>query len=322
MNTATIVQNIKNLFGKVVESADAKNALVFVEEGVKLSKDLGGNKELDNLVVKAKFLALPLLDPGVIVDLLKNNFKRSFSLEEYDLIRNLKSRMINFTTIDERDELKKNLRRTLEINDEKLTDTKIMSGGNVIRPSVKNWIKDYVSHVGNDPADKVRQVQYLTVSDNIKKLNEQDRGRVKILIEVYEYLKLSSKTPLGHEESYQVEIDGELYHFNEGKLEAYSKDLQNTVNNVLKRIRGVEPKDKLQITSEEREQYKQEKVQKLEGEFGAELEKKAIEEEILGGEDASHLEDRKAELGEMLDRYKEGSLERKVIQDELNNISS
>ncbi|NCF75084.1 MAG: hypothetical protein GWO87_01175 [Xanthomonadaceae bacterium] len=313
-------EKIKKLLNYIIENDNSKQALIFVRRFSKLEDIFSNKKDYKKWLIKAKFIALPLLKKAEIIDLLKENFLMIFFIENYDIIEKLESRMINFIVFSERDELKKDLRKVLLDNQEILTEKKLLIGDDILPATVGNWLKDYISNIGNEPADKVKQAQYLTSSDNIKKIEKQEKEKVKTLIELYEYLKLSSETPLGHEESYPMEIDGKFYDFSKGELQTCPKNILSAIDSVLGKETGGESNDIFEITDQEREQYKQEKANKLENKFSNEIEKKAIGEEVLDKVDRSHIVARKRELNALLRQYKKGSLEYKAIKDELDKL--
>ena len=322
MDNKEALEKIKKLLDYIVENDDQKQAFLFYKRFSKMEDRFNEDeKDFKKWLIKAKFVALPLLKKEEVIDLLKENFLMIFSIENYDLMEKLQNRMINFAVFSERDELKRDLRKVLLDNQEILTEKKLLISGNILSATVGNWLKDYISNIGNEPAEKVKQAQYLTSSDNIKKTEGQEKEKVKLLIELYEYLKLSSETPLGHEESYPMTIDGKFYNFSKGELQTCDKKIMSVIDSVIGKEIGSRTGDIFGITEQEREEYKHEKAGKLENEFSDEIEKKVIEEEVLGKVDRSHMVARKRELNALIGQYKKGSLERKAVEDELDKIS-
>ena len=319
MDNKEALEKIKKLFYHIIENDDQKQAFLFVKRFSKM-EDRFNEKDFKEWLIKSKFIALPLLGKNEIVDLFKNNFLTIFLIENYDLIKKLENRMINFIIFSERDKLKKNLRKVLLDNQATLSEKKLLISGNILPATIGNWLKDYISNVGNHPADKVKQAQYLTSSDNIKKIEETEKAKVKFLAELYEYLKLSSETPLGHEESYPMVIDEKFYNFSKGELQTCDQKIRNAIDSVIGKESGSGSGDIFQITDKEREDYKYEKAGKLENEFSDEIEKKVIEEEVLDKVDRSHIVARKRELNALVGQYEKGSLERKAVEDELDKI--
>lgn len=142
-------------------------------------------------------------------------------------------------------------------------------------PTVGNWVKDYNSVLGTGVIDKLKRTQYLTNGKNIKNLNEKEKKKIRILLDLYERLKLSSLTLEGLEEDIPVD--------------------EENMKGIIKR--GVfEP-------------YKETKEDKL---FWGKI--KSSEE----GEKKIGLD----ELREMTNKYPTGSLERKVIEEEIEKLSN
>ena len=236
MDKKNTIEKLEKLLNHIIKHNLQKEAFVFIARLSELRKKIGDDPRFDSFLIKAKLIALPLLENKEIINLARNNFSFIFSIIDYNVREKIKSKMINLIIVSDRDELKKELKKALEDNEEVLTAKKLVVNDNILSPTVGNWLKDYIINVGNHSADKVKQSQYLTVSNNIKKIEQNEKNKIKNLIELYEYLKLSSSDPLGHEESYQTEIDGKLYNFHQGVLQAYDKKLLNDMDFVLKRL--------------------------------------------------------------------------------------
>ena len=76
------------------------------------------------------------------------------------------------------------LKKIPEIGEQQITSEKIMLGKfpDPIRPSVKNWLADYFSNIGNEKHDSMQRGIYLFQSLNGKKLNSEDRHRLDYLL--------------------------------------------------------------------------------------------------------------------------------------------
>lgn len=291
-----------------------------LDERLKNDKILSGDDNYFYILNKLRWIALPRLRKGEVFGLFKDNFSIIFDIEKYDIIAKLKSKIINDIPYEERDNFKNKLKKGLLGNEEKITSQKIIVSEKLLRPTISNWLKDYNISVGTNIVDEAKRIQYLTYGDNIKKVDKlSEKEKLKILFSLYDMLKTSSLSPEGIEENIVIEEkDGLKGVIKDGLFIKVDNKLSDRIELMKKIINGdeTEPEDKLKITPEEREAYKHEKVEKLENQFGEELEKRAIEEEILGDD----ISGKKKELENMLKLYKEGSLERKVIQDELDTI--
>ncbi len=75
----------------------------------------------------------------------------------------------------------------------KIADTEITAGYIELKgsdelsdPSIKNWIKDYVSHLGYDRHSQMDRTQYLFHSENGKSLSSQDREKLGIILKSFD----------------------------------------------------------------------------------------------------------------------------------------
>ncbi|MFH0930201.1 MAG: hypothetical protein V1814_03040 [Candidatus Moraniibacteriota bacterium] len=71
-------------------------------------------------------------------------------------------------------------------------------------PTIKNWLKDFVSHLGYDRHSQMDRTQYLFHSENGKNLNSQDREKLGIILKSFD-----EKIPLPvDEENGEIVFDG------------------------------------------------------------------------------------------------------------------
>jgi hypothetical protein len=75
----------------------------------------------------------------------------------------------------------------------KIIDTEITSGYVELRgsedledPTIKNWLQDYVSHLGYEKHSQMDRTQYLFHSENGRDLNSQDREKLGIILRSFD----------------------------------------------------------------------------------------------------------------------------------------
>ena len=259
------------------------------------------------IIARLKFILLISVSEDDLFELFRDFLKIGLEMNHIDIVDHLKKR-ISFVFIDERKKLKNKIKKILEVNNEVLTKKKLVINDNISMPTTANWLKDYMVYAGSRVVESVKRVQYLTTSDNVKKAGGKEREKIKKLIELYEYLKLSPFDLDGNEDNLAILKDGKITVFSNGRPISINK-----ADKIQKSL-------KMEITDKERKEYREEKVEKLEKDFSDDFKKKAIEEEVLGKKDFSHLEEEKNKLKKMLDQYKENSLERKAVEEELDKI--
>jgi len=198
------------------------------------------------------------------------------------------------------DNFQDNLLRDLLDNEEKITSQKITINNKTEAPAIGNWLGNFIKEMGSSKADSLTISKYLTHSDNAGKISEAEKEKLKQLLSIYSNLKFfpinMNDVPVENWEIIPIKKEEKM-----------------------KKARLAEDKT-TKITPQERQQYKQEKVEKLKTEFSDELEKKAIEEEILGNVQDENIQIRKKELQEMMKQYKIGSLERRAVEEEVEKL--
>jgi hypothetical protein len=319
---------IKELFIRIVKFDLFKEALImskFIDLGMRKNNDLKEEEEYLDILYKLRWVALPRLDDNGVVDLFAKHFNLMFEFENYSLKDKFKSKLINDIILDDRDKYKDKIKKVLLDNQERISRQKIIVNENILSPTTSSWLKDYNIYMGSaNFINNEKRIEYLSYSENVKKLNKKEKEKIRILLEFYDILKLSSFSKEGFEESLGIAneemkgvLDGGIFTKIEKRDEKRLEIMQKIIDG-----EEIEKKDITKITDKERQEYREEKVDKLEKDFGSDLERKAIEEEILDKKDFSHLDDEKKNLQKMLSQYKENSLERKAVEEEIENLGS
>ena len=242
------------------------------------------------MIIRGKFIALPLLSNLEIVNLFERYFTRQFELEDYDLMEKFRYKLINIEVYEDRDRFREEVKRML-------LDNELVIAGNSEIKKIKDWLKDYNVKLGTGQVDKLKQTQYFTDLRRKKELTGEEIRRLIILFKFYEILKYSTYTPQGHEEDTSVVVNGKLYIFKRGELEPVFVEEKHVTG---------PPK-----TAEEKEIEGLKEEEKKYRPGG--LEALALEEEV---EDRKKIE----ELEIMAKKYKDNSLERKAILEEIEKL--
>lgn len=229
---------------------------------------------------KLKWVALSRLENKEVLNLFKNQFTTIFELDSFDIWEKLKSKLILDINVDERDNFKENIKKSLRDNQEKITSQKIMVNDDLVNPTISNWLKDYRISVGSDRFESSeKRNEYLSYNENIKKITKEEKEKIRILLDFYDKLSISSLTKEGYEEGFFIS--------------------DNEIRGLM--IDGVFVK-----IDKQTEQLIKE-AQKI-------IDSKPLNNKILS--DDSGIQDE--QLKELLKKYKAGSLEQKAIEEELN----
>ncbi len=230
-NLTKILAELKDLQKKILKAENAAAARMFWRKAKELEKKALVNlddeaeknffqEEIEKIILPVGFLA-GLLGEKQLIKLFQKNLKEILSLSSEALFISLKSCLL-VVPVDLRDEVKEKLRKILEQSELILTTPKLLLKGKIVLPTVSNWLKDYHLYLRGNEGNDLEKAKYFVISDNIKKISEEERELVKNLAKIYSYLNFSSLEPAGHEEDYAVitEKDGEeeLEMFKEGRL--------------------------------------------------------------------------------------------------------
>lgn len=181
-------------------------------------------------LIKLKFLSLNFFD-GVddYYDLLKNYFPLSQDIKDFDLWSKLETQLVYLSDLKERDAFKNKLKEALEKSDSLLIGHQKYSDETGMPHKVSEWIKDFVANLGLDDFDKLKKAEYLASGKYIKMLAEDEKNKVKNLLDIYEKLRISSRQPNGYENTVVMNMDGKQFIFDHGEVEAISTNAINSV---------------------------------------------------------------------------------------------
>jgi hypothetical protein len=258
-------------------------------------------KRFYNSLMKLKFIALNYFDDWEdIGNLLANYLNQALELKNLDLWNKIETNLIAIRSLEERDEIKKELIKRLTESKETIIEKRDYLDKINLPSTTADWIKDFNINLGIQNTSAFDKTKYLTNSKNIMALKEGDRTKIKILLELYEKLKLSSKTPQGYEDDVPVAVNGVLYIFHRGQMEPL-KDIYKYTKDI-----GSPP----QTQTEKSVASLQAQKQTTQG-----IASKVIDEEI---DNTKKIED----LQIMANKYKDNSLQKRAIEEEIMKLKS
>jgi len=134
------------LFSEALSQEDVK---------LKISREIANF--YSGLLVKLKFIALPLLEDKEIINLLSHSFVGQFQIEDYKLLDKFNYKLLGVILVADRDNLKRELLNYL------LKSQEIIVNNGQIK-SVCDWLKKYVSEVGIESNDGLVKAHYFQSS--------------------------------------------------------------------------------------------------------------------------------------------------------------
>ncbi len=134
-------------------------------------------EEIEFDAEKEKNESLDIFKKG-LVNLLVNS---GFYLEDYNDV------LLLLVTRD--DGFKKGLENALFQNYEKLTHKKFLLEGEPKEPNVANWLKHFLKQEGSGMFDNITLSRFLSTSENVKVLDEEEKQLVQKLLLLYRNIK-------------------------------------------------------------------------------------------------------------------------------------
>lgn len=184
---------------------------------------------------------------------------------------------------------KNTLERSLLNNNEELVQEAILLKDKQIISTISHLLKDFIRQNGSDLFDTVEALSYITVLDNIRKLSDQEKRLALKVLNVYRNIKFfPDSMPDDNGETWEIiPID-----------RIGNTEKARTVSGPPKTIEEKQIDQLVKIKTDERTNP---------------LARRALDEEI---EAKKKIENLKI----MANRYKEGSLERRAIEDEIRKL--
>jgi hypothetical protein len=216
-------------------------------------------------LIKLRFVNLLNLKDEGIFHLIKNYFDYVYLIPEYNIIDKIKNKLAMIYELEERNKFKDNLKKVLTESGKKITSFEIKYNNSSSLPTVENWLKYYRAEAGNS-SDKLKKVQFITNNYNIKKLNKNEKDKIKKLIDLYQYLSVDPRRIENIDDRFVgILPNKELAIFERGNMEKIPSNIKNLAEKILNKNQDT-------TTAELREDLKNFRP--------GSLEYKAIEEEI------------------------------------------
>lgn len=121
------------------------------------------------------------------LELFKEFLVDTLKIEDASLMEELNDDLVDNITDNEK--FKKDLENALYNNQEKLTRKEFILDGKPARPTIANWLKDFLQKVGSGRFNNVILTQFVTNSENAKKLDDKERKILGDMLELYRNLK-------------------------------------------------------------------------------------------------------------------------------------
>lgn len=251
------------------------------------------------IILKLKFVCLPVLDDKDVISLVKDNFCFQLEIKDYNFFDKLNAKLLGIIVVEDRNNLKEDLKKAILENNERITPNHNIK-------IVKDWIKNYLSNIGLDRADNLTRAQYFMNLRDDKNISSKEHSNLLALFKFYNILNTPSDSPEGFEEEYPIMINGQLNIFRKGVLEPVPNNKAvDEVLALLKEGGNTEPAKKMvNITS---------RINEEDDDLFLPAKSPAAEKIDEYSRDLFELE-------QSLKNYPESSLEHKAISQEISRL--
>ncbi|MBN1779133.1 MAG: hypothetical protein JW816_02855 [Candidatus Buchananbacteria bacterium] len=173
--------------------------------------------QYQQIINRLQALTMNLWPDQIIINLFDGGIADGLKDDEIPLIERLRYKLADLPVFD-RDLYRQKLIRHLQDNTQVLTEAKVVADSKTIPGSITNWLNDYIKKVGGGNVDNIQRASYLAAAAKNFNLSSRDKELVKKLIDLFEYLKLSSLTPEGFEDTLVIEDQGDTIVFDQGQF--------------------------------------------------------------------------------------------------------
>ncbi|MBI3963518.1 MAG: hypothetical protein HY341_00815, partial [Candidatus Kerfeldbacteria bacterium] len=181
----------------------------------------------------AQGAAFPALTDQEVIGIAEKELAVLLWNQDFVPIDAIEAKLITILLHEERDVLRGKLRDALLRNQERLTPAPIYVGRGTVPGTIGNWVQDYNERLGTELVDTLVQTQYFTGSENTKTLTADEQAAVKRLLTFYEYLKRSSQTPEGLEESPSFIVAGQKKILSKGRVTTLDENEAKRIENAI-----------------------------------------------------------------------------------------
>lgn len=234
---------------------------VFVDNADFSKVDFSLFSTFKSFLISLKFVIIFDLPDKEVIDLITNNLDFIFKYPEYDLDRKIKYKISSFNSLEQRDEFKSKIRQALFNNKTPFGHDKIIVSDVEQEATISAWLRDCYAKLGSDSVDALKINEYLVNDQNARKLSIDEKKELKVLLNFFEKMKVSSlSNPLFEENFVAILPSQEVVLVTGGQPERIDQDMAKS----LQKISGSEeselvPEDDLFLPDNENNSIKPKK---------------------------------------------------------------
>ncbi|KKU13013.1 MAG: hypothetical protein UX17_C0030G0013 [Parcubacteria group bacterium GW2011_GWC2_45_7] len=220
INSKEYAEQVKTTARNLAIFGDRAGAFEFARAIQELLKNPELNAEVRPLYEDAErdalFAAIPVLPDREVLQGLEKHLAYYLGQENYDLLSVIKSKLSGIDIVEERDAFRAMLRDSLMNADGKISEKiELLDGSQEGSP--RNWLSYYLQTVGGVIPDTFKRTEFIA-SRPVEHAKPVEQARLKRLIELFDYLRLSSATGAGFEEELVADFDERIMILQDGKV--------------------------------------------------------------------------------------------------------
>jgi hypothetical protein len=287
-------------YKRYIENAQFSNNIAFAKDISDILLALFGHtpnfneknpelfKQYQSILIRARWIALPLLKESDVLEMFEKYFIEGLAMAEFiDIWEKLRSRLMNILVVENRDKLKKSIRKSLERNSQNITSGKIEAGSDKRNPTIGNWILEFTAELGDNMFDKVKESQYFINGKNSKGLSKTEKANLAVLLDIYRRCGRSSETTEGVEEAIPVDTKNRVGTIRDGQFEEIKLSDWKALVDEMKKLRDKDYSAVSAPTEMSEDDAEKQRNKLIEGFMGSEEEREKIHKEETNLEQVS-----------------------------------
>lgn len=134
------------------------------------------------------YVRMNSLSPEQLLALMHESILAAYALPNFDLDFRIKDYLEQIDNVGEEIQFTQGLLKVIDTSDEVLGAQNITLKNNLVKPTIGNWIEDYVSFPSSAPEkDALTELEYMNKSPNVKVLSEPEKNILKNIIKLYDH---------------------------------------------------------------------------------------------------------------------------------------
>lgn len=138
--------------------------------------------------LRLSYLRMNSLSDTQLLNIIKESILIAFSIPDFDLKKKIVEYVELLDYVPAQIDFIMKLKNLFEVHEELLGSSQILLNGKAVAPTVSNWVSDFNSTLKSRDRDALSELQYLNTSVNPKKLTPEQRGALKVVLNLYNLL--------------------------------------------------------------------------------------------------------------------------------------